>query len=125
MWKFKLGNLRKEDRFPQVLSAEAIRLNAAITKVKQRGLEPDLDSEIQEIIRDMIVLMPFAKKFREIGQAVQSFCSQQDYLSTSETKIAERQIFSLYFELESDKSFQKFYKALKQQGISELPFLKD
>jgi len=124
MWKFKLG-FRKQDSFPQVLSAEVMRLKATIAKVKQRGLEPEFDPEIHEIIRDMIVLMPFANKFGEIGQAVQSFCSRQNYLSTSETKIEEKRIFSLYFELESDKSFKKFYKALKQQRISELPFLKD
>ncbi len=125
MWKFKLGIFRKQDSFPQVLSAEAMRLKVTMAKAKQKGLDPQYESEVQDIIRDMIVLMPFANQFRELGKAVQSLCSLEELLSATEIKIEEQRILSLYFELKSDKSFKRFYKALNRQGISELPFLKD
>lgn len=125
MRKLKLTKIWRPDGFPSFLSVEVMRLKTAIANAKQRGLDPQFDSEVQDIIRDMIVLMPFVNKFRELGQAVQSLCSLEELLSATEIKIEEQRLLSLYFELKSDKSFKRFYKALNRQGILELPLLKD
>lgn len=125
MWKIKLEKFRKQDGFPSFLSVEVMQLKIAIAKAKQRGLDPQFELEVQNVIRNMIALMPFASKFRELGQATQYLCSFEDVLSATEIKIEEQRILSLYFELESDNSFKRFYKALNRQGILELPFLKD
>jgi hypothetical protein len=125
MWEFKLPNFCKQDCFPPALLEEVVRLKTAIDKAKQEDLDPQFESEVQDVIRDMISSMPFANKFRELGQAVQSYCTMQELHSELGVEEEGRRVDSLYFELRSDKCFEQFYKALQKQGISELPFLKE
>lgn len=114
-----------EKTFLQLRRIEVARLKSAIAKAEREGLDPQVESEVQDIIRGMIVLMPFADKFRELGQLTQSCCSWQEWQAESNVKEEWQRVFSLLFELESDKTFKKFYKTLQKQGISELPFLKE
>lgn len=125
MWRFKLPNFYKRKDFSPDLSEEVARLKSAIARAEREGLDPQFESEVQDIIRGMIVLMPFADKFRELGQLTQSCCSSQEMQAESNLKEEWRRAFSLLFELESDKTYKKFYKTLQKQGISEIPFLKE
>ena len=130
MWRFKLANFYKRKDFSPDLSEEVARLKSAIARAEREGLDPQFESEVEDIIRGMIVLMPFADKFRELGQLTQSCCSRQELQAESNVeekwlKEEWQQVFSLLFELESDKTFKKFYKTLQKQGISGLPFLKE
>ena len=75
MWRFKLPNFYKRKDFSPALSEEVARLKSAIARTEREGLDPQFESEVQDIIRGIIALMPFADKFRELGQVTQSCCS--------------------------------------------------
>ncbi len=125
MWRFKLPNFYKRKDFSPALSEEVARLKSAIARAEREGLDPESESEVQDIIRGMIVLMPFADKVRELGQLAQACCSSQEIQAESNVEEECQKFFSLLFELESDKSYKKFYKILQKQGLSCLPFLKE
>lgn len=98
------------------------QLKQSINNAKQRNIDPENDEDVKQATRALVAKMPFAQKYKELRNAVESMSKMTFSLLDSDVAKNKQEVQSLFLELMNDRCFSKSMEALKKQGLTTVPF---